>query len=87
MEDEDGNRVGGKVGVSSLHGDGQKYFDDLEKEAVDNDRKGLLQKDRPSNFKKVFGDDDSVAQLDKHSSVASMRPDDIDRISAQDVDK
>ena len=42
-------------------------------------------KDRPSNFKKVFGDDDSVAQLDKHSSVASMRPDDVDRLSAQDI--
>ena len=84
MEDDDG-RVGGKIPISSLHGDGQKYFDDLEKEAVDNENRNLIQKDRPSNFKKVFGDDDSVAQLDKHSSVASMRPDDVDRLSAQDV--
>ena len=80
-EDDDGNR-GGKIPLSSLHGDGQKYFDDLEKEAVDAENRNLIMKDRPSNFKKVFGDDDSVAQLDKHSSVASMRPDDLDRLSA-----
>ena len=35
--------------------------------------------------KNVFGDDDSVAQLDKHSSVASMKPEEVqDRLS---VDK
>jgi hypothetical protein len=33
----------------------------LEKEAVDGENRNLIMKDRPSNFKKVFGDDDSVA--------------------------
>lgn len=58
MEDDEAGR-GGKIPISSLHGDGQKYFDDLGKDDNDNENRNLIQ--RPSNFKKVFGDDDSVA--------------------------
>ena len=59
--DEGESIKGGKIPISSLHGDGQKYFDDLEKEVIDAENRNLIQKDRPTNFKKVFGDDDSVA--------------------------
>jgi len=33
----------------------------LEKDVVDAENKQLIERNRPTNFKKVFGDDDSVA--------------------------
>ena len=51
MEDDEGHR--GKAPMSSLRGDGQKYFDDLDKGDLDDERRNFLQgqKNRPSNFK------------------------------------
>ena len=59
-------------------------FDDIEGDPEKEDEtKNLIEKTPMQGpfDKKVFGDDDSVAQLDKQSSVASMKPGEVDRLS------
>ena len=60
-------------------------FDDIEGDPEKEDEtKNLIEKtplQGPFDKKMVLGDDDSVAQLDKQSSVASMKPGEVDRLS------
>lgn len=61
--------------VGNLKDDASKMFDDLQRSPRDagEERSSLIQRDK-IDTKKVFDMDDSVAQIDKLSSVASAKP-------------